>query len=113
MSDGDTPDHRNTERQLRIARREKLIAEVEGEQSSEPPDWEDKEEPSIVEVRGDAKAVRELLRKDSPPPFRMAGPESIPASIRRRMDSRGGRLGAIITLIVSAVVAAIWQQLAK
>lgn len=107
MSDDEnTPHGRRAGLLRRRAERERLIREAQ--EAGLPPDYDD-DEVSVVELKGEARALRELLRKDSPVP---PGPDSLRVKVTKAANSPGGKLGAIITLVVSAIVAAVWQQLA-
>jgi hypothetical protein len=103
--------------------RERAVS-VAHQASLPPPDWEDTEEPSVtrfvegpdgrVSVEGLGPDVAEVVKayKQKHPSIYARAKTSIAPTIKK-MDSRGGRIGAIVTLIVSALVAAVWNELAK
>lgn len=70
-----------------------------------PPDWEDDEEPSKVTIVGPA-AEAFVARGGF-----MERARSSLAPLSDRMSSPRGKLAALITLVVSAVVAAVLKEL--
>jgi hypothetical protein len=106
MADDLTPsDLRKKVLEARAARDRALAGELRD--ADEFPD-----EPSFVELKGDAdelaKFMREVQKRSPVPPVS----ESIPASIRRKANTRGGKIAAVVTLVVTAVVSALVKALA-
>jgi hypothetical protein len=101
MADERTPaDLRREVLRARREREEAIRKELEA-----PPDWEDTEEPSKVTIVGPAAeafvARGGLIERAK---------HSL-APISERMSSPRGKLAALITLVVSAVVAAVLKEL--
>jgi hypothetical protein len=106
MADETTPDGKRLALARRQAGREELVRNLRRAQREQvPPDWEDTEEPSKVTIVGPAAeafvARGSLLARVK---------ASIPP-ISERMSSPKGKVAALITLVVSAVVAAVFEAL--
>jgi hypothetical protein len=99
MADDITPsDLRRKVLEARAARDKALADELR-----DADDFPD--EPSFVELKGDANELARFMRhvrQSSPvPPVS----ESIPASLRRRANSRGGKIAAAVTGAISVLLA--------
>jgi len=108
MADETTPDGKRLALARRQAGREELVRNLRRAQREQPPpDWDDTEEPSKVTIVG--PAAEQFVARGS---LLDRVKASIPP-ISERMGSPKGKLAALITLIVSAVVAALVKTLTE
>jgi hypothetical protein len=106
MADDTTPDGKRLALARRQAGREELVRNLRRAQREEvPPDWDDTEEPSKVTIVG--PAAEAFVARGS----LFARAKHSLAPISERMSSPKGKAAALITLVVSAVVAAILKEL--
>lgn len=126
MADERTPSDRASVLLRRRAERERLLKAARDEHREQvPSEWDDREEPSCkvtlsepgqrLSVEGEsADEVAKVLaaaRQHKVPIFERVKHSVAPTV--ERMNTPKGKLGALITLIVSAIVAAVWTELAK
>jgi hypothetical protein len=110
MADETTPDGKRLAIARRQADRERLLRELRESQGETPPDWDDHEEPSKVTLRLEGEAA-EIFAARQGSLYERAKASLAPVS--ERMSSPKGKVAALVTLVVSAVVAAVANELAK
>jgi hypothetical protein len=126
MADERTPSDRASVLLRRRAERELLLKEARSEHRAEqsPPDWEDNEEPSVtkyveghdgrVSIEGLGPDVAEVVKayKQKHTSIYARAKESIaPAS--RAIKTPKGQVIALLSVLFSALVAALLNELAK
>lgn len=108
MADDTTPDGKRLALARRQAGREELVRNLRRAQREQvPPDWDDDDEDSKVTLHLEGPAAEAFVARGG---LIERAKHSL-APISERMSSPRGKLAALITLVVSAVVAAVLKEL--
>jgi hypothetical protein len=104
------------ETELTEASRRRKAAAAQRElamQADEPPAWEEEDERSSVTIEAPPDVLRRGFIVRGVQSMRPVIESVVPASVRQRMASPKGKLVALLTLVFSALVAAVMNELAK
>lgn len=101
MTDERTPTGRHGVLQRRRAERERLLRDARAAQ--EPQAWEDEEERSSVTIEAPPEVLRKGFIVKGVTSMRPVIESIVPASVRDKMNSKGGKRAALVAGIVSTV----------